>query len=111
MPLIPLIILAIVGLFKFLLKKIIWAGWRFYLFLAFWISLYLVLITQTSEWLSLLLKSQPIFSSQIWITGISLLPANASFCLFIISSAYALFWVLSFKRQISAKYKDSTDGK
>lgn len=109
--LIGVIRFVILGFFDFLVRKVGWAGLKFFIFMAFWVSLYLTIIVSTTNWIQSLLTNQAVFGDEAWLMGISLLPANSSFCMMTTSLAYTLFWILSFKRQMTAKYKDSTDGK
>ncbi|HEM7510913.1 TPA: hypothetical protein U2J54_003962 [Providencia rettgeri] len=112
MPAIAALIWGAIGeIFKYLFNKVVVSGAKFSLFFAFWIVLYITIVSKTTEWINELLSKQDVFANELWLAGISLLPSNTAFCLSIVGLAYSLFWILIFKRQMSEKYKQSVDSK
>ncbi|WP_434170956.1 hypothetical protein AHYW_002204 [Providencia manganoxydans] len=99
------------GLFDFIVKKIAFGGWRFALFMTFWLSLYLVLLTASRDWLNQLLADQDVFRHEWWVMGVSLLPTNTPLCIGILGAAYSAYWLATFKRKMVAKYKETLDSK
>ncbi|ETO41223.1 hypothetical protein [Morganella sp. EGD-HP17] len=101
----------VAGIFDVFVKRIGFATWRFWLFFWVWVSLYVLLLTATREWLSLLLSDSLLFRHEWWITGISLLPGNTAFCMSTLGAAYSLNFLVNFKRRMFARYKYSLDSK
>ena len=95
-------ILGLVGtligqLFSYLFKKLVVNYGKFLLFFAFWVAIYLTMLSKFNNWIESLLVSNNSFSADFWKSGFSLLPERTPTYITILTSAYIVYWIAVFK--------------
>lgn len=105
-------IIALVGtlisqLFSYLFKKLVVNYGKFLLFFAFWVAIYLTVLSQFNRWIESLLVSNSSFSADFWKAGVSLLPERTPAYVTILTSAYFIYWIAVFKDKMSKRLYES----
>ncbi|MCO6539415.1 MAG: hypothetical protein J6569_04680 [Gilliamella sp.] len=107
-------VVALVGtliaqLFSYLFKKLVVNYGKFLLFFAFWVAIYLAMLSQFKNWIESLLISNSSFATDFWKAGVSLLPERTPTYITILTSAYLVYWVAVFKDRMSKRLHESTN--
>jgi len=104
---IALVISSIAQFFVYLFKKLVVNYGKFLLFFAFWVAIYVTILTTFNKLIESLLVSNTTFSSDFWKAGISLLPEKTPTYMTILTSAYLVYWVAVFKDRMSKRLHES----
>lgn len=96
-------------LFSYLFRKLVVNYGKFLIFFAFWVAIYLTLLSKFNSWIESLLVSNSAFSAEFWKSGVSLLPERTPTYITILTSAYVVYWVAVFQDKMSKRLHESTN--
>jgi len=98
---IAIIVTGIINFFATLLKKLTINTLTFMAFLAFWLGVYLFLLSQLIKFISSLITERDFFAAEFWKAGVSLLPEKSPTYMTIIVTVYGIYWAAILKDRMS----------